>query len=162
MLTLLNFVLFLLLGHAHPLHISMSTIEFSEKGKAELVVKLFSDDFENAIHLHSKKRAGLTQENISENAIEYASAYITSKLKVEVDNKPLTFEPDRIERNHEATWVYFIAKSPKQGRIKIVNLLMNKMFSDQRNLMIITYGGKQKTVSFDNRQTGINFEFSDF
>lgn len=137
------FLLLLLLGFQHPLHISVTNIEYKTNDENFTVsFKIFSDDFENI--LESKFGQSIDYSNVEKSKALYKK-YIDEHFSLECNGKKLTLLFDKQEMNHEAIWLYFkssAVKDPEKVRIK--HTLMYDKFKDQKNLIIFTYNDLQK------------------
>lgn len=146
MILLSNIQLFLLLvflGFQHPLHISVTNIEYKTTDENFTVsFKVFSDDFENI--LESKYGQSVDYTNVEKSKVLYKK-YVDEHFRLECNGRPLTLVFNNQEMNHEAIWLYFNSsevKNPETVRIK--HTLMYDKFKDQKNLIIFTYNDLQK------------------
>jgi len=129
----------------HPLHISVVTIdENPSNNKFEITIKLFKDDFEkNAFQNYNIKLNIGTPEEIK-NCDEYISRYINDKIEILIDNNKSIFMFNRKEIKDDAVWFYLEIKEPKvMNKIIVKNKLFLDIFEDQKNLLIVTFEGKQ-------------------
>lgn len=147
-LLLLSFFTF-----AHPLHLSMSSLSVDKNNNAKLTVKLFSDDLERAIFQHSKVNVDLQNDSLLSGALPATADYILSQMKISADNLPIILKAVGIEKNHEACWIHFSGKISNFKVLEIKNNLMNSLFRDQRNLLIVSRNSKDIALRFDKNKT---------
>ena len=135
---------------AHPVHVSVCSIEFSKNGSI-MAVKLFSDDFGTVLQNNYNDEFVLSKAN-EKPYRDYIINYVNSNLKITFNrNKSLKFEYDYSEINDDgAIWIYFKAGKPNPAeKMKIVNTLMLDLYEDQTNLLIINQNGKQDGFRFN-------------
>ncbi len=133
------FCLLALSGYSHPLHFSITNIDFSEN-KAEISIKLFADDMTNHLKLNS---------NNSQNKID---TYIKANFKISLNNKQHKLTLKEIKSNTENIWVNYTIKIEEQPTsISIVSKLLADCFHDQNNLIIISNKGNEKGIQLNAR-----------
>jgi hypothetical protein len=60
--------------------------------------------------------------------------------------------------NEEAIWLFYRYEQHKKiQKVDIVNRVMLEKFSDQTNLMIVTFNEKQNGYRLDNKTTNLSF-----
>lgn len=142
----LHFCLALLL---HPLHVSVTEIEFNEKNKSlEIVSRIFIDDLE--LSIRSKRHddylellhpaAGLTTDQL-------VREYLGEHLRISVDGKAAKVNYIAHEIDDLAIVCYLeIEGVRKMKRIEIVNSVIQETHADQSNLVHVTYRGPVKSI----------------
>lgn len=133
----------------HPLHISLTNIEYNKKlNTFDVTFKLFADDFENIIFKKYDVSLNLGKTDEREDLMDYVERYIRLHFQMTFngeDNKALKMKYLRREMSENAIWFYFSVKAERQlSSVRIVNSLMYDLFEDQKNLVIFTYGDIQK------------------
>jgi hypothetical protein len=150
-LTILFIVLLHITANAHPLHVSITNVEYDAEKKVFIVsVKLFHDDFQGVIyHLYGiNLKLGTTEEHPE------ANGYIDKYMR---DNFDITFgkKQKKSMKLSEKTlddmyvWIKMEIKPPSEFEsIDVRNSLMNDYFLDQSNLLILIYKEKQFAEKF--------------
>ncbi|RAW03216.1 DUF6702 family protein [Pseudochryseolinea flava] len=124
----------------HPLHVSVTEIEFNEKNKSlEIMSRIFADDLEETL----RKRTGNQTFDIlaapKETVNQLMTAYYNENLKVSLDGKAQVIHFLGHERDGDAFIFYIeIEKVKKWKTIQTTNSLLTEMFDDQSNLVHVT------------------------
>lgn len=133
---------------AHPFYVSVTEINHNASEKSlEVAVKIFTDDFENALKKVYNRPADLVNAANHEAMDSLVSDYIRKHLLVKADGKTVSMKYLGFERESEAVWSYLevtgIPTPPK--RIDISNKLLYDYIDKQINMMHITVNGKRKS-----------------
>ncbi|MCD6565632.1 MAG: hypothetical protein J7K53_06780 [Bacteroidales bacterium] len=161
MITSQLFLFFLLV--LHPVHVSVTSIEYSKGEKIFLVsFKVFTDDFETNIERKYGVNLNLGKENELKNADEYFSRYFRESFSFIVNGEDLK-EPVFLKKKMDdiAVWLYY--KYPISGNVKgvgIKNAIMLDMFMDQSNLLIFKYNDFEEGFIFDRNKIAIQFQLN--
>lgn len=133
----------------HPIHVSVTEIEYDEKEQElEIMTRIFVDDLETAIRLQRNKPdldilnppPGLTREKI-------IGEYIGSQLSIRLDNKQQAIRYLGQELEGEAVICYLIVSNIKRWRsIEIKNGALQELFDDQSNIVHVTVGENIKSM----------------
>ena len=132
---------------------SVSELEWNiENKKCEVSVKLFTDDFEEAL-----KQAGtpcdLQKGKATENSPRIL-AYLEKHLQVLANNTPIRFSILGYETDTEATWVYIEGNSPVPPvKIEVTNDLLYETKKEQVNIMHLKSGEKRKSFRLVNPES---------
>ena len=160
MITTGQFLLFLLLVF-HPVHISVTNMEYNKGEKIFLVsFKVFTDDFETIVERKYGVNLNLGKEDELENADEYFSRYFRESFSFIVNGEELK-EPVYLEKkmNDISVWLYY--KYSISGNVKdvgIKNIIMLDIFMDQSNLLIFKYNDFEEGFVFDRKKNTIWFQ----
>jgi hypothetical protein len=142
-------LLLALLGHVHPIHLSVTEINYNEKDKAlQITSRIFIDDLELSIQkdLNDDGLDILKPEN-NRTTDQLVSAYVLKHLKVKVDGKLHALKYLGSEVEGLAIICYIeIPNIKKLKTIETMNDVIMETHSDQSNLVHITYKGKVKSV----------------
>ena len=138
---------------AHPVHVSVSNLELTDK-ESVVAVKLFKDDLQLAIYHNYSIEIPL--DSIGND--KYSGiilTYLSEKLKIVLNKKKeLMLEFTGNEFNEEAIWIYFSAGNLRETQnIYLINTIFLDIYEDQTNLVIINYKGKQQGYRFNIRYT---------
>lgn len=140
------------IAKAHPVHVSMCNIE-AEDDELTIAIKLFKDDLQLALQHNYGKIINYEDLILPANK-KVIDRYINNVLKIVLNNKDsLILTYSDTEMNEEAIWFYYTFSIKRLKRIYIKNELFLDIYSDQTNLTIINYEGKQKGYRFNLRNT---------
>ena len=124
-------------SNSHPIHVTVTNIEYNSNTNAfDYSIKLFYDDFETILNTQYNRQLNLgTESQLTE------TEFVKSVIKK--DN---------------VLWIYYTYKNsgiPKE--VKITNTLMKDLYYDQKNLMIFTCNETQKGIKFNISKTTESF-----
>jgi len=145
---------------AHPVHVSVTTIEYNaEKKGFVLGFKIFYDDFQLSVYNNYKEELNFEKDNKNSNRL--ASQYINDSFKISINSKDYNKKMKFVykEINNEAIWLYYIL--PFRDNVKqmlLSNNILNELYPDQKNLMIIKVNEFEKGYTLDknNQQCSVN------
>jgi len=148
----------------HPVHISYTNIEYNkEKGKFEILFKLFVDDFDLILNAKYGKDLNLKGGRWENSYIITIEQYISEHFKIRSGKKDISKESlnfVRKEINEGSIWLYFELKTKEKKHIfEVRNSLMMDLYQDQNNLLIFSYEGVQKAFKFNNSAIEEVFSF---
>ncbi len=166
MLKLFSIILFIFISYLpnnyqvlHPVHISVTNIEYNKNTKKFAVsIKLFTDDFERALSKNTGKATKVTDNDIITG--KNINHYINRRLIIRFANKiqKLKFVRKTVKDNN-TTWLYYeFVPTNISGKILITNKLMFNLYSDQKNLLIYSYLNIEEAYKFD--ENNYKFEIS--
>jgi len=163
MINIIFLILTLLMPLKHPIHVSMTNIDYNKTEKNyNIIIKVFTDDFEKNIYKIYNITLNTNKSNESEKYNEVVTKYINSNLKIYINNKNQKLKYISKRTNFEATWLNFkllkIAK--KDDNIKITNNIMNQFYRDQTNLLIFTKNDLQKAFNMNYTDTIVKFKLN--
>lgn len=157
-------VLFLglgLSGYLHPIHVSVTSIEYSrEENRFLTSFKIFTDDFETILAMKYGVTLKLGTNAELEKQKQYITKYITDSFGFFI-NGDVRLEPqfERKTMNEEAVWIYYSYKCKKDvASIKIRNAIMMDMFDDQTNLLIFKYHDFERGYRFRKNNLEVMIE----
>lgn len=147
----------------HPIHISVSEINYSEKDKAlQITTRIYIDDLELSVRTQRNEQEldlidpknGLTTEKM-------VNEYVAKHLSVKLDGKlqKLTFLG--MEREDPALICYIEIENVKKFKtLEVRNDIIMETHDDQSNLVHVTYKGTTKSMRLihDNPVGTITFE----
>jgi hypothetical protein len=144
----------------HPVHVSVTNVDLDPvRGKVELSVKIFADDFQDLILHKYGVQLNIVEQEAPGDRITAVNAYMQEALQLVFNGKEaadLQFVDTKL--NEEAIWLFYrYEHGGKIRKVDIVNRVMLEKFSDQTNLMIVTYGDRQNGYRLDNKNTELSF-----
>ena len=142
-------ILYSLFLFLHPIHISVSEINYSEKDKAlQITSRIFIDDLELSIRAQRNEpeldlinpKNGLTTDKMVN---EYVMKHLTVKLDGKVQK--LTFLG--MEREDPALICYIEIENVKKFKtIEVRNDIIMETHNDQSSIVHVTYKGPVKSM----------------
>jgi hypothetical protein len=147
---------------SHPIHLSVTTIEYDEANhEFEIFIKIFTDDFETIINKTYDVNLNLGKENELNESEKYILKYLQAKLEISVNRKDIFNYPELIRKEHNLnenlTLLTYKVKYHGGKKVIITNTLLTDLYSDQKNLLIFTYKNTQEAFKFEKNKS--NFEF---
>lgn len=148
-------------AHFHPLHVSTSDISYNAKdGQMEVILTLFTDDFESALAKQFNTKTDLTKAEMHTAMDELVKKYAAGHLQVKAGGAPVTLSYLGFEINKEAVNVYL--ESPKIVTPKKIDAdvsLLQNLYDDQLNIVHMTVAGVRKSAKLDAPARKVSQEF---
>jgi len=151
----------------HPVHISITNIDYNETENVfDLSIKLFANDFEKIINKNNNIVLNLGEKNENLQCNRFIDKYIKHHFILKINNKNLIKGVEllkkEVKKDDNSVWLYYKLKYPKKKsiegkKVEVVNVLMNDLYNDQKNLFIFTYKNTKEGFNFGKNK--INFEF---
>jgi hypothetical protein len=147
----------------HPIHLSVSEINYNEKDKAlQITSRIFLDDLEASIRNERNNQEldilepgkGLTTEQL-------ISEYVLKRLSVKLDGKTQKLNFLGFERDDPAVVCYIEIENIKKFKtIEVRNEVIMDLYDDQSNIVHVTYKGPVKSFRLlrDKPTDGLTFE----
>ena len=142
----------------HPLHISVTEIEFDEKDKAlEIMMRVFIDDLETTLRNKINQpeldilnlKGGLTVDQLMRD-------YLAGHFSIALDGKPQKVKYLGHESDGNAFIFYIEVSNVKKWKtIKVQDDSMTEVFDDQSNLINVTVRGNVKSLRL-TKDTPVN------
>jgi len=147
----------------HPIHVSMTNIEYNSTNNSyNIIIKVFTDDFEKNIYNLYKVNLNTNKENEYNNYNKIVSNYVNKYFIIKFDNKRHKLNFVSKKSNFEATWLSFklsdVEKTVKNT--EIINNIMNQFYRDQTNLLIFTKEELQKAYNMNYSDTLVKFSLN--
>ncbi len=138
----------LILGVAHPFHISVCEINYNSESEAlEITHKLFSDDFQaELVALHGQNYEGLDWGRNQQEIVKYFEV----NFKIWINQEPARPIFLGLEVENDAVWCFLeIAKINQLRSVRIRNTVLTGLFDDQENIIHFTYRSMIKSLKLD-------------
>jgi hypothetical protein len=142
-------LLYSLLLFLHPIHLSVSEINYSEKDKAlQITSRIFLDDLELSIQNQlNEKDLDLLNPGQGRTTEQLINDYVAKRLTIKLDGKIQKLNFLGFEREDPAVICYIeIANVKKFKTIEIKNEVIMETHHDQSNLVHVTYKGPVKSL----------------
>lgn len=150
-----------LLNVAHPFFMSVIDINHNQKeATLEISVRVFSDDLEKTLQQFSKQKIDILNPSQKELIEKQLQAYVSQRLKLNVNGKPVSFRILGYEQQMESTWCYFEVEN--QSSINTVSVDCNLLYdyeTNQVNIVHMKTKGIQKTYKLDYPKRETTFKF---
>lgn len=160
MSTLHIYIALFFLSLLHPVHVSVTSVEYvKEKNIFDVSFKLFWDDFEVIIAQKYGVLLNLGKEDEKKEKEHYFTQYISASFSLMVDGVKLEpkYKMDTI--NEASIWLYYSYPGRLgKTKIEIENRLMLDMFDDQTNLLMVKFGNIEKGFTMKQRKEKIAFD----
>lgn len=133
----------------HPMHVSVTEIEYSEKDKSlQIISRIFIDDLELSIkNKLNYESLDLINPKNGQTTGQLVSAYLKDKIKIRIDGKWATLNYIAHEVEDVALICYLEIEGVKKIRsIEITNQVIQETHEDQSNLVHVTYKGPVKSL----------------
>lgn len=145
-----GFIQILALGlYLHPLHVSVTEIEFDEKDKAlEIMMRVFIDDMEQTLREKlNQPELDILEPKNGQTTDQMVSTYLKDHFKITLDNKPQKTNYLGHEREGEAFIFYIEVSNVKKWKtIQILNDIITETHEDQSNLVHVTARGNVRSL----------------
>ncbi|MCB0491533.1 MAG: hypothetical protein KDC93_03870 [Cyclobacteriaceae bacterium] len=146
----------------HPLHISVTEIEYNEKVEAlQIISRIFVDDLEVAIRAKTElpdldilnPKKGLTTKGL-------IADYVKDHLKIRLDGKEQQLNFLGYEEENLAFICYIEIEKVKTFKvIEVENTVITEAYDDQSNLVHVTYKGPIKSMRLMKDKPSDKFTF---
>jgi len=151
----MNILLPAILILLHPVHVSLTGIEYDKMNQVYSVfVKVWSDDLDADINLWNGESGRKTGDEK-----EIYNKYLTDRIMIIEDGKQLTMtllnsETDGIEHrfNLEASG------SRKVKNVTVINRIMTRLYEDQANMLLFSFNGIEEGYRFTSADTLRNYQ----
>jgi len=141
--------------HPHKIHVSVTTLEFSPRQTVEIVIRVFSDDLENALSRRAERAVKIDPATAGKDrqVVELVMAYLRSNF--ELKNKagrPVALSWNGIEGQPDMFWIFVKGRAPGglEGA-QLRNKIFCELFDDQVNIVNAKHQGKQFGLMFESK-----------
>jgi len=145
----------LILWFFHPIHVSVTEVQYNEKNKSfEIISRIFIDDLELSIRANTKDESldllnpgkGLTTDQL-------VSEYLSKHLIIRLDGKVAAMNYLAHEIEDLALIAYLEIESVRKVKtIQVTNSVIQETHADQSNLVHVTYKGPIKSLRLTNEK----------
>jgi hypothetical protein len=127
---------------AHPVHVSLMSMEYSEKSDAfNVFLKIYSDDFLLDYKLLTGDTPKIDLIADRDKTEEVISKYINEKVQIFAEGTKLNGKLINLESSDGELRMDLIFKNRKNSKNYLVkNLIMTGLYQDQSNLLIFRFG----------------------
>ena len=146
----------------HPVHISVTKINYNEKSKSfQIVSRIFVDEMELGVRGQLKKqdldilepKNGSTTEALIQN-------YFAQHFKIKIDGKSVKQNFLGFEKEDVSFVCYIEIENVKKIKtLEVMNDVVTEIHDDQSNLVHVTYKGPVKSVRLTREKVSEIFKF---
>lgn len=149
---IVSVVFLLTTSFLHPIHISVTDINFDkERDALEIVTKIFLDDLENEIRsLKKEEYLDITKPGKDRTTDDLLKPYLKEHFKLKVNGKDVEYSYLGHEIETEAIYLYFqVEKVKKLKSITVENTVLLNFFDDQVNMVHVKVDGKLRSMKME-------------
>lgn len=146
----------------HPLHISVTEIEYNEKAQAlQIISRIFIDDLETAVRAKNNlPELDILNPGKDLTTKGLVSDYLKVHLKIKLDGKVQQLNFLGYEEENFALICYIEIEKVKEFKIiEVENTVITEAFDDQSNLVHVTYKGPIKSMRLMRDKPSDKFTF---
>jgi hypothetical protein len=125
----------------HPIHVTVTEIEFDEKEKSlEIMMRVFIDDYELAMRKHlNQPELDILSPTNGMTVDQMTTSYLKNHFRITLDSKPQNVNYLGHEREGDAFIFYIEVSNVKKFKtIQIMNDILTELHDDQSNLVHVT------------------------
>jgi hypothetical protein len=133
---------------AHPVHVSLMSVEYSEKSDAfNVFLKINSDDFILDYQLLTGDTSKIDFESKKEASKTLIGKYLNEKVQILAEETKLEGKLMKFDSSEGELKIDMLFKNKKKSAYYLVkNLIMKDLYMDQTNLLIFRYGNFEEGV----------------
>lgn len=151
------------MGNAHPYYVSLCQVEYNAETKAlEISLKTFADDLLLGLKNAGHKDIFLGEERENPETNDFIKTYINSKIKFEVNGKPVSYTFIGKEIEDGVVWSYL--EIPDISELKTLNVncsLLTEVLETQNNIIQVESDKKIKSLLLSKKKTKGTLSFAD-
>jgi hypothetical protein len=142
--------------HPHKIHVSVTYLEFNQaKQTVEIVVRVFTDDLENALSQRAKRAVKIDPATADKDRRvgDLVMAYLRSNFELRnKTGRQVALSWNGIEGQMDMFWLYFKGRMPGglEGA-QVRNKIFCELFDDQVNIVNAKHQGKQIGLMFESK-----------
>jgi hypothetical protein len=131
--------------------VSITKIEYvKEKKSLQIITKIFTDDIEDALQQRYNSSISLDTKKESKATDEDVKKYILSKLKIEVNGKPVKLDYIGKEYDVDMLVAYIeVANITDLKSLEVENKILMEMFPEQQNIIHLKTPNSRKSLMLD-------------
>lgn len=154
--------LILIAFYLHPIHVTVTEIEYDEKSKAlEIMMRVFTDDLETALREKSNQpELDLLESKNGQAADQLISGYLRDHFKISLDQKIQNIKYLGHETEGDAFIFYLEVPDVKKWKtINIFNDILTDLYEDQSNLVHVMVKEEVKSLRLTRNTPADNLTF---
>lgn len=142
----------------HKFYVSVTEIEYNREAESlQIISRVFTDDFENLLKKRYDKDIRLGSDVETPDAASCFEKYLTQKMKIKVDGKPVKLNYLGKEYENDMILLYIeVVDVPSFQKIEVKNTVLMDLFQEQKNLIHVEHKGKTRSlVLTDGREEDV-------
>jgi hypothetical protein len=153
--------LFLFSAFKHPFYLGVTDLKYNSSEKSvQGSIKLFTNDFENALKKDTKQPVDLINTKDKEAVKKIITDYLTKHFNLKLNGEAKSYTVIGFEREQEAVFTYIEFKNCETPKtVEIENSLLYDSFKEQMNIVHFDLNGTKKSVKVNNPDKKITFNF---
>ncbi len=130
----------------HKYYVSVTQVNYiKEKQTVQITVRIFVDDFENALRQRYDENITLSEKNEPKSVNEYIEMYLKDKIKVKINDKDVNLVFIGKEYDYDIMCCYIEIDNVKNiSSFEISNKILFDAFDNQQNIIKTNINSKQK------------------
>ena len=138
----------------HAIYIGVVEIIREERGTtAQLRVKVFTDDLEDALRNFSKQHVSLSAESDCQANALWIARYFETHFECTINGRQAPFDYQKCGKNSESVWLFFDLKVPEDWKsIKVRADFLMELFPTQTNVVSINDHHKKKFLRLNKKK----------
>jgi hypothetical protein len=146
----------------HEYYVSVTKIEYAkEQQSLQIISQIFIDDFETLLRQRYDENITLAPDGDVKVINDYMNRYLSDKLKISVNGKPLDWVFIGKEYKDDIVYCYLeIENITNITTIEVINRALFDVFEEQQNIVRIKLKDKNKSFLLvpDNDKCVLNFD----
>jgi hypothetical protein len=159
---MVRLLLFSLWLTAHPVHVSLLSIDYMpDKENFKVFLRIYFDDFllDSGIKSTDQKNLDFSGESLFTR--EVLTKYVNEKIMISVNKRQITAELGDMDLSeNELRMNFFFSSSGKINRITVKNVIMTSLYSDQANMIIVKVNDFEEGVKLTAEESEKTFEIN--
>ncbi len=145
----------------HPIFVSVTEIEHNAVQKTlEISCKLFTDDFEKTLRMHTKEKVDLLNPAVKKQMEALVNSYIQQHLILKADGKAVVLQFLGFEQQEEGIVSFYQANNVATlKKLDISNNLLYEYKTEQMGIMHVMVNGNRKSSKLNNPDALVSFSF---
>jgi len=145
---------------AHPLHVTLLSVEYSEKSDSfNVFLKIYADDFMLDYRLLTGDTTKIDFVSKRETAETLMRKYLDEKVQIFAEGKKLDGKLLTLNSADGELKMDLIFNNKKKSKNYLVkNLIMTDLYKDQSNLLIFRYGDYEEAIKLTAEKMEQNFK----
>lgn len=133
---------------AHPVHVSLMSVEYAEKSDVfNVFIKLYSDDFLLDYRLLSGDTTKIDFGEINERTELLVLKYLGARIQIFANGNKLEGKLTKLYSSEGELKMEMVFNNKKRsGSYLVKNFIMTDLYLDQANLLIFRYGEYEEGV----------------
>ena len=156
-------LLFGVLVGLHPIHISVTEINYNEKSKSlQITSRVFIDEMELGVRAQRHEpELDILEPNNGVTTKQLIANYLAAHVKIKIDGKPAKINFLGYEKEDISFVSYLEIENVKRAKtIEVLNDLITEIHDDQSNLVHLTFKAPVKSARLTRDNPSEIFSFT--